>query len=54
MKRMYEKPTAEKVEFNYREQVVASGGTICQYVHVNEGMGKCESGGYWTPNYQVG
>ena len=26
MKKTYEKPTAEKFEFCYREQVVASGG----------------------------
>jgi hypothetical protein len=47
MKRMYEKPTAEKVEFNYQEQVVAASGG-CQYKYVNVGADRCGDG-HWTP-----
>ena len=44
MKKNYVSPTAEKVEFNYSEQVVAaSGGTVCEYVTAFEqgADGKC-------------
>lgn len=50
MKKMYEKPEADKISFNYRDQVVAassgngSGGNFMQTI---EGIGSpvCGSGG---------
>ena len=44
MKKEYNAPLVEKVEFNYREQVVASngGGKNCIYVWQNEGLVGCE------------
>lgn len=36
MKKTYEAPVAEKVEFNYSEHVVASGGCISQWIYSGE------------------
>lgn len=37
MKRQYTKPTVEKVEFNYREQVVAaSGGCVYKWSNITD------------------
>ena len=45
MKKNYEKPTAEKMMFNYRDQVVAaSGGTACKDVWINTGVDSCTDG----------
>ena len=41
-KKSYEKPEAEKMMFNYRDQVVAA--STCQSVWVNVGDSTCESG----------
>lgn len=43
MKRKYETPVAEKVNFKYQEQVVASNST-CQSVWVNIGLSECTDG----------
>ncbi len=39
MKRAYEKPMAEMIEFDYRNQVVASGD--CKVVFTNEATNTC-------------
>lgn len=39
MKKEYTTPEVEKVEFNYREQVVASPG--CEEQYVGTGNGTC-------------
>lgn len=41
MKKQYETPVAEKIEFCYRDQVVASGACTDQWL--NEGQGSCQS-----------
>lgn len=43
MKKLYETPNAEKVEFQYQEQVVASN-TTCIDQWVNIGVGECTEG----------
>lgn len=40
MKKNYQKPEAEKVEFDYREQVVAESGFLGYYTADYEG-GRC-------------
>ena len=42
MKKEYTTPVAEKVEFNYREQVVASPGKECIGLWNKEGSDGCE------------
>lgn len=45
MKKTYETPEAEKMEFCYRDQVVAaSAGETCQDVWINVGDGSCTEG----------
>lgn len=46
MKKQYESPVAEKVEFCYSDQVVASGGggSSCPSVWINHGIDGCTSG----------
>ena len=45
MKKTYETPEAEKMEFNYRDQVVAaSAGNQCIGVWNNEGHTSCTEG----------
>lgn len=39
MKRVYEKPMAEKIEFDYRNQVVASGS--CHVEFTNQSSNTC-------------
>ena len=34
MKKTYEAPTAEKMEFKYRDQVVVASSTYCEMVSV--------------------
>jgi hypothetical protein len=41
MKRNYVAPTAEKVTFNYSEQVVAASGNTCGNIYSNSGS-HCE------------
>ena len=41
-KKSYEKPEAEKMLFNYRDQVVAA--STCQSVWVNTGDNSCTDG----------
>ena len=43
MKKKYEAPAAEKVTFQYNQQVVASIGR-CEDVWVNTGVGSCTDG----------
>lgn len=44
-KKTYETPEAEKMLFNYRDQVVAaSTGNTCMDVWVNMGIGSCTEG----------
>ena len=43
MKKQYETPVAEKVEFQYQEQVVASNST-CSSSWVNIGIFECTEG----------
>lgn len=35
MRRVYSEPVVEKIEFDYNNQVVASGGKGCSYVYNN-------------------
>lgn len=42
VKKNYETPEAEKIMFNYRDQVVAA--SQCLSVWVNEGDGRCTDG----------
>ena len=46
MKKTYETPEAEKMDFCYRDQVVAAStsGDKCLSVWVNEGVGSCTDG----------
>ena len=46
MKKEYTAPEIEKVEFNYREQVVASSTTpsTCIDVWIHSGQGSCTDG----------
>lgn len=44
MKKEYTTPEVEKVEFNYREQVVASSSTSCESSWVNIGESYCQTG----------
>ena len=46
MKKVYETPTVEKVNFDYKNQVVASG----QCYYRNVGDAQCESGEYILQN----
>ena len=47
MKKTYETPVAEKMMFNYRDQVVAASvGQLCGSVYINQGAyegGYCEN-----------
>lgn len=48
MKKQYETPVVEKIEFCYRDQVVASGNG-CVGHYINAIPGNCESEGQdWT------
>ena len=40
-KKIYEKPTAEKMMFNYRDQVVAASTGTCEDRWVNVGENSC-------------
>ena len=42
MKKTYEAPTVERVEFKYRDQVVAASGCVSKWV--DEGIDSCTSG----------
>lgn len=47
MKKTYEAPTVERVEFKYRDQVVAASGLPCGSYYIKEGAytgGYCENG----------
>ena len=49
MKKQYEAPVAEKIEFCYRDQVVASSGCVGHYI--NNIPGDCEEQrNTWTEN----
>lgn len=43
VKKTYETPEAEKIMFNYRDQVVAASQN-CQSVWINIGVGSCTEG----------
>ena len=43
MKKSYETPIAEKIEFCYQDQIVASGNQGCISVWINQGPLSCES-----------
>ena len=43
VKKTYETPEAEKIMFNYRDQVVAAS-QVCQSVWINIGVGSCTEG----------
>lgn len=44
-KKTYKKPFAEKIEFDYRDQVVvASNTSSCKFVWLNEGKYSCSGG----------
>lgn len=43
MKKTYEAPEAEKIQFNYRDQVVVASSE-CKDVWVNTGIGSCTEG----------
>lgn len=50
MKKAYEAPRAEKVEFHYQEQVAAaSGGSSCTTVFSHENVGSTMSSCCTTP-----
>lgn len=42
MKKTYETPVAEKVTFQYQEQVTASGGQTCTNQWINIGDTTCQ------------
>lgn len=44
MKKTYETPTAEKMMFSYRDQVVAASQDKCKDVWVNVGVSSCTDG----------
>lgn len=44
MKNSYTTPEAERIEFNYRDQVVAASTDGCQDVWVNFGENSCTEG----------
>ena len=44
MKKTYETPNAEKISFQYQEQVVASNADNCSDIWVNVGFGSCTGG----------
>lgn len=51
MKKTYETPVAEKIEFCYEDQIVASGGTGCQEYWVIAGVAGqsgCEGDGRYA------
>ena len=48
MKKTYETPNAEKISFQYQEQVVASNADKCDSAWVNVGDGSCDNG-FWMP-----
>lgn len=44
MKKTYVTPEAEKIEFDYQEQVVAASSETCDSRWVNVGQYDCEDG----------
>ena len=44
MKKVYTKPNAEKIEFNYVEQIVAASGSRPVGTHFMDGYGNCDCG----------
>jgi len=53
MKKEYEAPKAEKMEFNYSEAVVASGAACDWYMTLTQGFKGCNSYGpveEWHPD----
>lgn len=44
MKKVYETPAVEKVEFQYRDQVVVASNGKCKSVWNNIGTNSCEDG----------
>ena len=50
MKRNYETPVAEKVTFQYQEQVTASGATTCTNQWTNIGDDTCNDF-EWVKNF---
>ena len=50
MKKFYETPVAEKVIFQYQEQVTASG-TVCYVTSIAAPGGVCNGDAQYTQNY---
>lgn len=44
MKKTYETPAAEKIEFQYEDQMLASSVENCRDVWVNIGVNSCTDG----------
>lgn len=44
MKKTYEAPEAEKIQFNYKDQVVVASSATCIDKWVNIGNGSCTEG----------
>lgn len=52
MKKKYVAPVAEKIEFCYSDQVVASGGSEkCELIWVNIGPNHCATGNQYQAPY---
>ena len=53
MKKVYEAPAVEKIEFQYRDQVVARSGEACTEYNGHTGAvgsGQCTEGNVTEPN----
>ena len=53
MKKTYETPVAEKIEFCYEEQIVASGTSGCEMMWCQKGDYGCDGGFVctWTKDH---
>lgn len=56
MRKIYTTPSVEKIEFDYNNQVVASGGSGCHYIFNNydpTSGGSCVVDPTHSPTYKV-
>ena len=44
MKKVYETPSVEVVEFQYRDQVVVASGAACPVTNIHHGTPECVEG----------
>ena len=44
MKKVYETPSVEVVEFQYRDQVVVASGAACSVTNIHNGTTACVEG----------